>query len=402
MYFKKEAVEILMQQELEPVREKKEKHKKANIFLKKRKPVMIVAGVLLVALLMLVYHLRQYHDFAEMEAYPREDGTETSYMDFQGNLLKYSRDGAFYTKYNGDLIWNYTYEMSNPETDACGSYMLIYDRKGTQASILTATGFKQTIKTAIPIVDANISSQGTVAILMQEESTGYLQMFDSEGELLASGELHMENNGYPIAMDISQDGEEMVVSQLDMRGGSIKTTIAFYNFGKDGKDKVDNMIANYSYSNQIFPEVRFMDNGKAVAFGDGEIVLFHNNAKASVEKEIFLEGEINSIFFNEKYFGVICNATDEKGKPIGRMNVYSQNGHKKCSRNVGLSYTGVEMLSNHDIMLSNGKDIVMYNRYGIKKFAYHFDTGIYKIIARGGAKQYYFIREKDMVRVRLK
>ena len=72
-------------------------------------------------------------------------------MDFQDNFLKYSRDGAFYTEYDGDLIWNYTYEMDDPQIDVCGNYILIYDVQGTQAAILTNTGFKQTIKTAMPI-----------------------------------------------------------------------------------------------------------------------------------------------------------------------------------------------------------------------------------------------------------
>ena len=83
--------------------------------------------------------------------------------------------------------------------------------------------------------------------------------------MLASGELHMGNNGYPLSLAISGNGERMVLSQLDLNGGDIKTTIAFYDFGKEGKGKIDNIVANYSFSNQIFHQVEFLENGKAVA-----------------------------------------------------------------------------------------------------------------------------------------
>ena len=76
------------------------------------------------------------------------------------------------------------------------NYILIYDVQGTQAAILTNTGFEQSIKTAMPIVDAKIASQGTVAILMQDGETGYVQLCDDAGKVLASGELHMKNSGY--------------------------------------------------------------------------------------------------------------------------------------------------------------------------------------------------------------
>lgn len=85
------------------------------------------------------------------------------------------------------------------QIDVCGNYILIYDVQGTQAAILTNTGFKQTIKTAMPIVDANIASQGTVAILMQDGEAGYVQVCNDAGKVLASGELHMKNSGYPLA-----------------------------------------------------------------------------------------------------------------------------------------------------------------------------------------------------------
>ncbi len=381
----------------------REKKEIKNPITNKKKVFSVVLGVVaLIAVLILVKNLRQYRSFTEKDYIQRGDTTETNYLDFQGNLLKYSRDGAFCTKYNGDLIWSYTYEMSNPEIDVCDNYILIYDAKGTQAAILTNTGFLKKIKTSMPIVDANISKQGTVVFLMQEEDTGYVQLYDAKGTVLVSGELHMENNGYPVAIDISRSGQRMMVSQLDLNSGDIKTTIAFYDFGKEGKDKIDNMIANYSFSNQIFPEIKFLDNGNAVAFGDSEVVLFGSDSKCSISKEIFPDGEIKSVFTSDSYFGMICNATDDDGKYINQLSVYSEKGFKRCQKKLKDSYSKVEMLGNREICLTDGKKAAIYSLLGIKKFAYNFDTGIYKIIAGDSARRYYFITDDKISGVRLK
>ncbi len=356
----------------------------------------------MIVLLVLIYNLRSYKSYTEKSSFQRGDATETNYLDYQGNLLKYSKDGAFYTKYNGDLIWNYTYEMSNPQIDICGKYILIYDKKGSQAAILTNNGFIKSIKISRPIVEAGISKQGIVGVLSQEQSTGYIQLYDNTGKTLASGELHMENNGYPLAMDISDDGKRMAVSQLDMNGGDVKSTVAFYNFGKSGRNKIDNIMAQYSFANQIIPEIRFLENSKVIAFGDSELVLFDNDDKASISKEIFVEGEIKNIFYNNKYFGTICNTTNEKGGAESEMRLYSQNGIKKYTKVVDRSYTRVAMLHKGEVWLTNGKDAAIYTVHGIKKFAYSFEAGIYKIIAGDSGRRYYFVTEDKIENVFIK
>lgn len=376
-------------------------HTRISSVLQHRKKIFIFfLCIVFIILGILIHNLQKFDDFDVKDSYERTDAAETSYIDFGGNLLKYSRDGAFYTEYDGDLIWNFTYEMANPRIDFCGNYILIYDLQGTQASILTNTGFKQTIRTAMPIVDANIASQGTVAILMQDGETGYIQICDEEGTMLASGELHMKNSGYPMAIAISSTGERLMVSQLDVKAGDVKTTISFYDFGKTGEEQIDNIIATYSFSDQIIPEIAYVDGDRAVAFGDSEVILFQNNAKATIAKEIFVDGEVKSVFYDERFFGTICGTTDEDGNYINQMTVYTVGGFKRCQKTIDLSCSKAEFLSNHEICLSNNKEVAIYTLQGIKKFAYTFETGIYKIIPGDSSRRYTFVEDghTDVVR----
>ena len=162
------------------------------------------------------------------------------------------------------------------------------------------------------------------------------------------------------------------------------------------------MIANYSFSNQIFPQIEFLDNGKAVAFGDSEIVLFGSDSKCSISKEIFPDGEIKSVFASDSYFGMICNTTGDDGKYFNQLNVYSETGYRRCQKKLKDSYSKIEMLGNKEICLTDGKKAAIYSLMGIRKFAYNFDTGIYKIIAGDSARRYYFITDDKISSVRLK
>ena len=92
---------------------------------------MITAGVvlLLAAGVGLFMAFRQYTSYDILGSVERSDTEATRFVEFQGNILKYSNDGAFYTDTSNELIWNQTYEMSNPSIDICEEYLTIYDKR---------------------------------------------------------------------------------------------------------------------------------------------------------------------------------------------------------------------------------------------------------------------------------
>lgn len=375
----------------------RERHKNVRKIL-----LAVIFLVLLCCCFVLLYQLRGYEDYDTKTSVERDDSSYTEFLEFQGNLLKYSRDGAFYTDYSGKLIWNYTYEMKSPEAKTCESFVMIYDKGGTELAVLSPTGMKGGIQTSLPIVDADVAAQGTVAVLMQQGTTAYIELYDVDGRLLASGELHGSNSGYPVSLALSSSGEKLMVSMFDLREGDIKSTITFYHFGKAGQDAIDNVVASYSYSNMIIPEVDFVKGDRAIAFGDSEIVLYKNDTKSTCDKEIFLQGTIKSVFHNEEYFGIVCDATLEDGSQSNEMTVYSVGGYKKFSKQLDISYRDIEIMSNNEIVLSDGADVNIYTSLGIKKFAYEFETGIYKIIPGDGSKNYIFLMDGTTEKVRLR
>lgn len=331
-----------------------------------------------------------------------EDSDGTAYESFHGNIIKYNSDGAFYVSKNGDLIWNEAFDMSSPSIDICDDYVALYDRGGTNVYIMNSTGRKGAVTTSKPILRACVADNGSVAVLMNQHDASYLEIRDIEGELIASGEMHVENSGIPIDISFSEDGKRLAVSSICFNTGNVQTTLTFYDFGTSGQDKKDNITGNYSFSDMVMPRVEFMSNGNLVAFGDHEIALFNDSSEPKLKKEIFSQGNIDSIFYNDNNFGYIGPETNDKGETVKKMYVYGMSGWKKLDKEISGSYTNVYMLENDDVVISSDKTAEIHRISGIKRFEHTFDNSIIKILPSNSSKDYIFVQNGMVQDVRLR
>ena len=141
--------------------------------------LMFVAGGFGVA--SYLYGNRCYRGYEVKNKVNRSDSNNVNYRYHNGNILKYSNDGAFYLDAANELIWNQTYEMSSPKLDTCGNYLSIYDKGGTKIYILTPTKLVGSIETTMQIQQVCVAEQGTVAVLMKKDKAAYLALYDREG-----------------------------------------------------------------------------------------------------------------------------------------------------------------------------------------------------------------------------
>ncbi|MGN0352944.1 MAG: DUF5711 family protein [Roseburia sp.] len=382
---------------MEEYEQKLHEHRKKIV---KRTITIIAAALLVFAGTGFYFSLKSYEDYEVRSSVERSDTQATIFQEFQGNILKYSNDGAFYTDLENEFIWSQAFEMAQPALDICENYLVLYDEGGNQIYILTAEGLQGSIETTMPIQQVCVASQGTVAVLMQEDATAYLRLYDKKGNDLASGEIHGEKGGYPIALALSSDAQKLAVSMVDINDGDIKTTIAFYNFGSVGQNEIDNCVGSYSYSNAVFPEIEFVSSDRMLAFGSNEIVVFEGTQKPQVAEEIFPEEEIKSIFYNKKYFGLVTSNNDEE--VTYHLNVYNMKGTSVMERDFSMEYETVEFLSNDEICIRNANSCELYTIRGIYKFHYDFEQELYQIIPGGTDRNYTFVLSEVTEKVKLK
>ena len=377
----------------------------AKIKKHRRKVFAIIASIILLVLIALIaiyiyFEHKTYTSYEVINSIERSDTSASQFETFQGNLLKYTNDGAVYTDLNGNRIWNQTYEMDHPFTDSCNEYLVIYELNGTQIYILNKVSLQSSIQTTMPIQRVSVAKQGTIAVLMESEGISYLQLYDKEGTQLAAGELHVQNSGYPLDIALSEDGQKLAVAMLDINEGSVKTTIAFYNFGAVGQNSIDKIVGSYSYPDMLISRIHYMKDDTMVAFGDSKVVIFSGTQKPAESTSIEITEEVKSIFYDDQYFGLVFDS-DSKEQPH-RLELYNIKGAKVREVGISIDYNQIELLDNQDICIYNDNQCEIINRKGIRKLLCTFDKSLYKVISTAAQRNYTFILEGETRRVKLK
>lgn len=380
--------------------EYEEQLKKHRLNVLKRTIVVTVVILLLVGGVSLYMSLRQYTDYDIRSSVERADTKATQFKEFQGNILKYSNDGAFYTDHNNERIWNQTYEMSNPTIDICGSYLVIYDKKGKAIYILNKSGLVHRLETNYPITQVSVAEQGTIAVLMDNQSKGLLSLYDKEGNLLVNGAIHSEKGGYPVAIALSDDAIKLGVSMLDVKDGTVKSTLAFYNFGTVGENAIDHIVSATTYDDTFIPELDFVSKDCMLAITDSGIKIFEGSQTPKETTKIDFATEIKSVFYNEKYVGIVSAGNDDTIHNV--VQVYDLGGKLMMEETSNVEYTNVELLSSNEVCISNRTVCDIYTVQGVYKFHYEFDEELYCVIPGVSSLNYTFILNGITEQARLK
>lgn len=386
----------IVRQEVEQLEEEIKDHRKKLI---RRAVVAVILVLLVFGILYLLYELRGYDDYKILENYERKDSFGTSFLSFNGNIIKYGNDGIFYIDEKNQQLWNQTYEMQSPMIASCEEYLAVADEKGERVYIMNVSGPCGEIETSHPIYRIDVASQGTVAVLMEEGETGYLQIYDKEGNYLAGGEFHARNTGYPMDLAISNDGKKLALLLFEVKDGAICSTVSFYNFGSVGQNEIDNKVSSYSYEERVMGSVAFLTNDIAVAAGDSGIVLYEGKQKPEEKKDITVSDEIESIFWNESYVGVVLGAQDEDN--AYQIDLYTIHGSKVRTIDFSMKYEEISFLDNNEICIHNSRECLIYTVHGIERFCGTFEKDLCSVI-RLGARRYLFLVDGETQEVKLK
>lgn len=328
--------------------EKSREDKSRNLKIKVITIIGIVCALLLAIYLFCVY--RTYNNYKVRKTIKIETGTNSQYQAFGEFVVKYSNDGISYI--NGtETIWNEAYEMKSPIVDVCGDYLAIADKNSNTIYIFNKKGKVGEVNTSYPIIKIEVAQQGVVAALLEEASANYIELYDKEGNLIVSHKSLLSENGFPLSFSISNDGEKMMTSYLSIKEGSTENQVIFYNFSNVGKDEVDRVVGTFNqYGETIVPAVYFVSNEDAIAIGDNVLTIYKMKEKPTIRKKIKFDKEIQKVFYNEKYVGLIFE--NSKGDTPYKMEVYSLSGEKIMSKEIEMNLDHVKFA---------GKNVLMYD-----------------------------------------
>ena len=275
---------------------------------------LIFIVLIIAALLFLLFNeKRSYHGYKIIASSEQEDIVSTTYMEMDGNILRYNSDGVSLVTKDLETVWSDTYSMQNPVGDVRGKHAVIADVDGMNISIYDSNGLTGTVTTSYSIVKAKVSDDGLVAAILDSGDTTYINFYSAGGELLAETLTEIDDPGYPMDVAISNNGILLMVTFQYVNGGETTSYVAFYNFGDVGQNEDDRIVSGFTYDGIVIPQIQYLGGTKSTAIRDDGFVLYEGKAQRTDPEGYEIFGCNAALYHTSAYDGLPCIVDESPG-----------------------------------------------------------------------------------------
>lgn len=362
---------------------------------------------------------------------PEDAGYATDY----GKLLSYNSEGISIYNEKAEIEWNAALNMTNPKITVNSGYAVVADIGGRNILVVNhksvpAAQVSLTMLNDILLTD--ISEQGEIAVLMQDEKGYDIQLinpFDKNNSLKAEIKTYSKDDGYALSLAMSKDGSKLVTEYVKTENNEIKSTLTFYNFDKVGENSnADRIVGVFPFEDTIFPKLKFADNNTVCAYGDNKIVCFAAKKEPEILWEKKIAGKIERIAEDKNGFAILVDesgilqantggvASDSaieddyidsdyltgEADSNGKIVLYSMHysGGRAYSKEVDINPKGMSY-NDGEIVLYSDTNCIIFDSNGNIKFKNKFNDGITSFTQAGGRTRYYAIVGKKLKVMRL-
>lgn len=339
-----------------------------------------------------------YTDYVVQQEYEWKRSAEAHSLDLDGTLFTYSKDGMSCTDNHGKVIWNQTYEMQNPMVRTCQNVVAVGDYNGRTIYVSSSEEIMGSIDTTMPIRDFCVAANGVVAVVLDDSKVTAISLYSVSGEELVGFRTTMSKSGYPIALDISDDGGQVAVSYLKTEGGEISTSVGFYNFLSVGQNYTDNLVGGYGYADAVVPIVEFMNHESAFAVADNRLMLYQGRQKPENIANIMINNQIQSVYYNEKYVGLVFR--NMTGESTYSLDIYDAYGNKEQTIHFNQEYSEI-LFREEAIIIYNQDECVIYDWEGREKYEGIFKERIECILPLGNIERYILVTNDSIQMIKL-
>lgn len=364
-------------------------------------PVLIIAGIVLILGIILFSRKKEkvYSGYETLQTTALSTDSAVHYQAYGSGYISYGRDGAAAFDSQGKQQWNIAYVMKNPIVSVCGTYTVVADKGGMQFYIVDGKGTVSHFELTDKISVVRIASQGVTAVLTTGEESDHIYLYEPGSTAALVDIMTMtKNNGFPLALALSQDGRKLVTSYVTVEDDSCISWVTFYNFGEVGQNYVDNMVGSYSFE-ALVPEINFVTNDIAVICRDNGIVFYRVTEIPKVMVTEDFTEQIRSVFCSKDYTGLILEAAaDGKRKLVMYQN---EKGKKVLNMDFSSDYTGI-YTSGQDIVCYDGEGMTIFSISGKQKFHTEFSKNINAVFRVDDSTKYILIGDQTAETIRLK
>ena len=256
------------------------------------------------------------------------------------------------------------------------------------------------IDTSLNITQIEVTRQGLVAAVLEDNEANYINLYDSQGQKIYSVKTSLAGDGYPLDISVSEDGTKLVASYLYVSGESMKTNVVFYNFSEVGQNETERIVGGFNhYGDTIVGDVFFMDDKTAVAVGENVISIYKIKEYPKLYKEITVDNEIERVVFSDEYIGVVQK--NEDSGDIYKMVVYNSTGGKECQVSFSTQCDRIR-LDGRTIVMNNESVFILMNFKGKELARIQTELPIAGLLTTGKRGNYILVSSKYVQFISLK
>lgn len=349
--------------------------------------VLITAVVISLAVFLIVQYKNQVFSGYVITRQGEFTALEnTSYVENNGSVIRYSKDGISNTDMKGEVVWNLTYEMQSPIVRTADGYVAVGDYNGHIIYLVDQSGTSYEIDTKLPLRNFSVSSTGVVAAILEDTGNSWINVFNKDGLQIVEAKATMSKTGYPLAVSLS--GEVMGVSYFYVDGSTMRSSVTFYNFGGVGENTTDHIVSSYAYTDSVVPMIQFMDNDTAFAVADNKLMFFEGSKKPVSSADILLNGEIQGVYYSNTHVGLLFY--DQTGENKYRLDVYDASGKKDMSHGFDMDFKDI-LIRNDQIMIYNEAQCIVVGLNGTVKYTGTFENKVHFAAATDSPRKYILI-----------
>ena len=353
--------------------------------------VCTLAIIIVISLLVIQYKNQIYTEMVIAGQTERTFVENTSFMDQNGNIITYSKDGISSMDAKGKALWNMTYEMQSSIVHISGDVVAACDYNGHIIYVVDSKGKVSEVDTNLPIRNFSVSKEGLVAAILEDSGNSWVNLYDSLGNLIVEAKATMTKTGYPLAVTLS--GEVMGVSYLYVDSDTMKSSVTFYNFGGVGENSSDHIVSSYDYADAVVPMLQFLDNQYSFAVADNRLMFFCGAKKPTSVADVLLQENIQGVYFGEQYVGLIFY--DTTGQCKYRIDVYNTQGNLVMSHQFDMDYKDI-IIRNDQITIYNESQCCLINMNGKEKFSGKFDENIIYMAPTDSPRKFVVLKENTL------
>lgn len=378
-------------------------HKKKK---KQMKRILIIGTITMCICLIIInifYQMnRTYRGYRVVKSTERSDSNSVTYISYGENFLKYSKDGATGFRANGEILWSGSYEMKNPLAATCDNFVAIADIGGRDVYIFNGSDTGTYMKMDAPIEQISVAKQGVFAVVLKKDGEADINIYDPYNvaeQLKVSISTSTDNDGFPVAIALSKDGQKLVTSYINVQKGVLESSLNFYNFDSVGKNSVDRIVGSRPLEQQVVVDIDFLTNNTICAYTKEGVQLYYMQETPQDVAVIDIKNSIKSVSRNSKYIAVLTEETNNVEVPY-KLHVYDTKGKKILEKEITYMYDSVEMGEKEVILYSN-REVHIIRLNGKEKFNCQLASSASYFFAITGTDKYLLIDGDSLKQIRL-